>query len=105
MRIATGDWINATAEKETVIELIMKTRSEKWRTEIITIIERVTGSDRINLYWFRKRLAELIADVSTLEMRDQQMIRVLNLFHEIDKVLAKEVEEKAKQAEQETFNM
>ena len=105
MKIAKGDWINATAEKETIIELIMKTGSEKWRTEIIPIIDRATGSDRINLYWFRQKLAELIADVSKLEMRDQQMIRVLNLFYEIDKVLAKEAQEEVEQAEQEIFNM
>ncbi len=107
MRIARGDWITATAEKERVIELIINYFDGRWMERIIFILEGSgeADSNRVNLYQLREKISKLIEEESKLGVRERQEIRVLHLFHDIDKVSEEEAKEKKKQAEQETFTM
>lgn len=105
IRIAKGDWLTATIEREKVIELIINYFNGKWVEKIIFVLEGSDEADsnRVNLYRFREKLSELIAEVSKSGARDRQEIRVLNLFDEIDKVSEEEANEKQKNEKQETF--
>ena len=107
MRIARGDWITATAEKETVIELIINYFDGRWRERIIFILEGCGESDsnRVDLYQLREKISKLIEEVSKSGVRERQEIRVLHLLHDMDKVSEEEGGKKDRQAEQETFTM
>ena len=101
--IANGSWRTATADKETVENLIRNNFSKKWVEQILIIVNRSdkAKSNRINLYWFRIQLSKLFMEAPKLELPDQQTMKILNLFSEIDKVLDEETE---KSGEQQSFN-
>lgn len=107
MRIARGGWITATAEKERVIELIINYFDGRWRERIIFILDEdgEADSNSVSVYQFREKLSKLIAEVSKAGVRDRQEIRVLHLFHDIDKVSEEEAKKKEEQGEQKIFSM
>ncbi|MCY3742689.1 MAG: hypothetical protein OXH00_16870 [Candidatus Poribacteria bacterium] len=107
MRIARGDWITATAEKETVIELSKKYFDGKWVESIRFILERSgeAGSNRVRLYQVREKVSKLIADISELGLQERQEIKLFYFLHEIDKVLEEEAKEKERQEAQPTLTL
>lgn len=92
MKITDGKWLTVTAEKEKVEVLVNKFFNEKHTKQIQNILDKNDEVEpgRINLYRFRTKLSELSTEAPKLELRDQQMGKIIKLLHEVDKVLEEE---------------
>ncbi len=103
--IASGKWLKATIEKGKVENLTKEILDKKGAQQILDALNKSdeaedvlnksdeAESDHINLYWFRTKLSALSTAVPKLELRDQQMGRIMKLLHEVDKVVEEETRE------------